>query len=35
MTTNCERCGTPVPPHDSVQYGDLSHSETLCMVCFI
>jgi len=34
MTTKCERCGTPVPPHDTVHYGDLSKYETLCTACF-
>ena len=34
MTTKCERCGTPVPSHDTVHYGDLSKYETLCTACF-
>jgi hypothetical protein len=32
--STCERCGTSVPSYDTVHYGNVSKSETLCTACF-
>jgi hypothetical protein len=34
MASKCDRCGKFVPSHDTVHYGDVSKSETLCTACF-
>ena len=32
--SKCERCGTSMPSYDTVHYGNVSKSETLCTACF-
>ena len=34
MTSKCERCGALVEPYDTIHYGNVSKSETLCTACF-
>ena len=34
MTSKCERCGALVEPYDTIHYGNISKSETLCTACF-
>lgn len=34
MDSVCERCGALAPPYDTIHYGNVSKSETLCTACF-
>jgi hypothetical protein len=34
MQSKCERCGALVQPYDTIHYGNVSKSETLCTACF-
>jgi hypothetical protein len=34
MQSKCERCGAVVQPYDTIHYGNVSKSETLCTACF-